>query len=89
MSRHSSKGFMIGAVVGSILGGVTALILAPKSGNKLRKDLVRKCDEMSEKTQDLVCEVSDQAKCLVERAKEMADDAKEAAQEIMKEFKKR
>ncbi len=88
MSRHGNKkGFLIGTLFGGLVGGMTALLFAPKAGHKLRKDIARKCCEVSDKTQDLVCGVSDQAKQLVEKAREIAEDAKDAAQALVKELK--
>lgn len=39
MANHSAKDFLVCAAIGSVLGGVTALLIAPKSGEELREDL--------------------------------------------------
>jgi len=84
MSRHCSgkKGFALGALVGGLVGGVTALLLAPKSGDRLRKDLARKYQSVSEKTCEIIDGVCDQTCELVEKAKEVACNAKDAASKI-------
>ncbi|PYI56145.1 YtxH domain-containing protein [Paenibacillus flagellatus] len=55
MSEHNGRGkdFLLGAIVGGVLGAVTALLLAPKSGKELRKDLSEQAHRVSEKTLEL------------------------------------
>lgn len=53
--RHKNQckgdsGFLIGAVLGGLIGAGAALLLAPKSGEETRKDLKQKADEMKVKT---------------------------------------
>ena len=36
----NAKDFLIGTLVGGIVGSLTALLLAPKSGKELRGDLI-------------------------------------------------
>ncbi|MCR2806496.1 YtxH domain-containing protein [Paenibacillus soyae] len=38
-TRKDSKGFLLGALAGGIIGSVTALLFAPKSGKELRQDI--------------------------------------------------
>lgn len=49
MARNNKhkKGFALGALVGGLLGGMTALLFAPKTGEKMRKDLGKKVDAVS------------------------------------------
>jgi gas vesicle protein len=87
MSRHhraNGKSFALGAIFGGVVGGLTALLLAPKSGDKLRKDLSKKYQDVSEKTQDLFEDVCDQTDDLVEKAKDIAHTAKSAVSKICK-----
>lgn len=49
----NSKDFMIGALIGGIVGAATALFLAPKSGRELRSDLNEGAKSLSEKTDKL------------------------------------
>lgn len=90
MARGSKgKNFFMGAVVGGVLGSVTALLFAPKSGDKVRKDIARKYNDFSDKTQKMVCDMSEQALEIVEKAKDLALDAKDSAQCLFKELGKR
>ena len=41
------KGFLVGALVGGLAGAVTALLLAPKPGVELRKDLAEKSGDVT------------------------------------------
>ncbi|MGM9924286.1 MAG: YtxH domain-containing protein [Bacillus sp. (in: firmicutes)] len=49
----NSKDFMIGALIGGIVGAATALFLAPKSGKELRSDLNDGAKLLSEKTEKI------------------------------------
>ena len=49
----NSKDFLIGALVGGIIGAATALFLAPKSGAELRDDVTTQATHLKEKTVDL------------------------------------
>ncbi len=52
--ENHSQGFIIGAALGSVLGGVAALLLAPKSGKKICRDICDYYSNVSEKACDLV-----------------------------------
>lgn len=85
MSRNRSNGkrsFAVGALFGGIVCGITALLFAPKSGQKMRKELVRKYHDASDKTCEIFGTVCEQTSELVEKAKDIACHAKEAAQKL-------
>ncbi len=48
-----TKEFVIGAAVGSLLGSVAALLIAPKAGKKLREEICDAYNCLTDKTQDL------------------------------------
>ncbi len=87
--RKKRKGFLIGAFFGSVVGGISALLLAPKSGKKLRKDISRKYHDVSDKTHDMASSVGDCCSDLCDKAKDIAEDAKDAAKSLVKEVSKR
>lgn len=87
MARSGKNKFALGLFFGSLVGGISALLFAPKSGAKLRKDISKKYDKVSDKTQDLIENVSEQAEELFEKAKCIAEDAKDAASQFMKKRK--
>ena len=80
--RSGGKSFALGAIFGGIVGGLTALLFAPKSGDKMRKELSKKYHDVADKTQDLFEDVCDQTTELAEKAKDLAHSAKTAASKI-------
>lgn len=58
MGKHDessyTKGFVFGALIGASVGAIAALLLAPKSGAELRKDLAEKSKEAYDKASNLV-----------------------------------
>lgn len=47
------KNFVVGAIVGGIIGAATALLYAPKSGSDLRVDVASQAGVLKEKSADL------------------------------------
>lgn len=58
----NSKDFMIGALIGGIVGAATALFYAPKAGRELRNDLTEQAKNISEKTDKLRRDITETAK---------------------------
>ena len=52
------KSFIIGTLVGGIVGSVTALLFAPKAGEELRTDIADQYNAVVDKTKDLTLNVS-------------------------------
>lgn len=65
----------IGAAAGTILGAVAALLLAPKSGKELRKDIADGVHNLSEKTQQATETVSVKSKQLADTLTEKTQQA--------------
>jgi len=93
MSEHGGRGkdFLIGAVVGSVLGAVTALLLAPKSGKELRADIAEQAHQVGEKTQRLAGTVGSKTQVLAKQVStqtgEWLQKAKDAAETMTDEVK--
>jgi len=51
--NSSGGGFLLGAIVGGLLGAATALLLAPKAGSQLRTDLNNQYSTVSQKASDV------------------------------------
>nr|WP_227779407.1 YtxH domain-containing protein [Paenibacillus illinoisensis] len=62
-----------GALIGSVVGSVTALLLAPKSGRELRQDISEGARQVTEKGQELAVKVGEQSSQIVSKVKETAD----------------
>lgn len=56
-----------------MVGSVTALLLAPKSGRELRQDITEGARQVSEKGQELAGIVGEQSSQIVSKVKETAD----------------
>lgn len=61
-SSINSKDFIIGALVGGIIGAATALFVAPKAGRELRNDITEQARYISEKTDKLRRDLTETAK---------------------------
>ncbi|MEK8126431.1 YtxH domain-containing protein [Paenibacillus filicis] len=81
-SENKGKEFLVGAVVGSVLGAITALLLAPKSGRELRSDIAEGYQQASEKTQQVASEVTEKTKQL---ASEVSSRTSTAAKSISRQ----
>ena len=46
------NGFLTGAIIGGAIGALAALILAPKSGKELRRDIADRSGELYDRAQD-------------------------------------
>lgn len=81
-SDHSGVGtavtfLMIGLGAGALIG----LLLAPKTGKQMRKDLRRKFDDAKDTLQDWSEEAQDRVQDAVERSADWADELREAARQ--------
>lgn len=79
-TRKGTKGFLLGALAGGIVGSVTALLFAPKSGKELRGDISEGAQKVSDATLHAVSQVGETtgrvAKQIGGQAAELADKAK-------------
>ncbi len=76
-SNINSKDFIIGTLIGGIVGAATALLLAPKSGKDLRNDINEQAGNWKEKT-------SQWKDTAVEKSNELAAAAKEKSSSLTK-----
>jgi gas vesicle protein len=75
MANQRSKDVIIGAFAGAVLGAVTALLLAPKSGRELRADIADGYQQVSGKTQRIAKQVGSQTSQWIGKAKEITTQA--------------
>src|SRR5215470_13986698 len=68
-------------MIGLGVGALTALLLAPKSGRQLRRDLRRRFDDARDTLEDWSEEASDRVQNAVDRSTEWAEELREAARE--------
>jgi gas vesicle protein len=74
-NKVDGKDFLIGAIVGGVLGAMAALLMAPKSGRELRKDISEQYETISEKTQQIASTVGD-------KTQQIANTVSEKTQQI-------
>lgn len=90
-NKIHGKDFFIGAVVGGVLGALTALVLAPKSGKELRSDISGQYDKISDKTVEIAGNVSAKtqeiAKAVGVHTGEIVGKAKDVAGVVAHEVK--
>lgn len=60
-----SSGILLGTVIGGTVGIIATLLLAPKSGAKMREELANKYHTICDKTKDIASTVGDRTKELV------------------------
>ncbi len=69
MSKNNNSGlFMVGMVIGGMVGTVTGLLLAPRSGKETRRIIKKSADALPEMAEDLSSTVQLQADRLSESA---------------------
>src|SRR5690606_33455010 len=85
-----SSGILLGSVIGGAMGIITTLLLAPKSGAKLREELLNQFHSIRDRTKDVVATVGGTTKDVVESVKEevasLAEHAKESNQNMKEAF---
>ncbi|NGP44202.1 YtxH domain-containing protein [Bacillaceae bacterium SIJ1] len=77
MSTINTKDFIIGTLVGSIVGAASALLLAPKTGKELRGDL----NEQAQVVRDRTTQLTSSA---MEKGTEWRDVAREKTAHLSK-----
>ncbi|MCU7495648.1 MAG: YtxH domain-containing protein [Ignavibacteria bacterium] len=75
MSR-GTMGFVYGILLGGIAGGITALLYTPVSGKKMRKQIIKKKDDIMEDMNDYYEAVEDVIKDGKKRAESIIEDAR-------------
>ena len=78
--KQFNRKFWIGAAVGGVIGGVSALLLAPKSGRDLRHDIADGAKQATEKTQQIAQQIGEKTTGLIEAAKDKTVELKETIQ---------
>jgi len=77
-----TKGLLLGFIAGSVIGAVTALLLAPKSGKELRVDIKKKTDELKGAAQNQLLKAK-------ARAEELVSEGKKRSEEVISAAKRR
>ncbi|HEX2769863.1 MAG TPA: YtxH domain-containing protein [Geobacteraceae bacterium] len=92
MDDNNNKSAMVGAlmlVAGGIIGAGVALLFAPQTGKRTRKDIVRLAKKTRHKAEDVVDNftdsLSDMVEAVAEKASDILDQGKDLAYDAKKE----
>ncbi|WP_320424455.1 YtxH domain-containing protein [Mammaliicoccus lentus] len=99
-NNTSGRDFVFGVILGTVVGGIAGLLLAPKSGralqddlseqsNKIIEDVKTKTDDLKAQAQTKAEELRTQAEEKKEEAADKAEQAKAKAEEKKTETKKK
>lgn len=80
----SGKDFVIGALVGGVIGAAAALFLAPKSGKDLRSEVAVQASNLKEKSAGITSQAKETAGVLKEKSTVLASQAKEKSVQLTK-----
>lgn len=83
-SDDRASSFLLGVIVGSFLGGMTALLLAPTSGKKLRRKLSDKAEDIYEDAQDYYETGKEKVEDIYRDGRKRVSDIVEDAKRIVK-----
>ena len=75
-SNSNAAGFLLGALTGALVGAGVALLFAPKTGKKMREDLMKQYEPISQK-------ISSFASDAMSRASEVAGTVRDRANEVV------
>lgn len=93
MSKRKMEGSWKAAWIGGMVGATAALLLAPKSGKKLRRDLVRGAQDLRDKTSELAQDASYRTQKAVKQvsghASAWSDIARDMARSVLRVRKAR
>lgn len=81
-NNMNGKDFVLGALVGGIIGAAAALLLAPKSGRELRQDIGEGYQVVVEKTTEIAGDLSQKGQVLVDQAKEKGTELVGKAKDV-------
>lgn len=79
------KGLALGTILGGVAGAITALLMAPKSGAELRKDISTKSTDYYGKATDYVAGVEKKVEAT---AAKVVDTVSSKTKSIIDSFKK-
>jgi gas vesicle protein len=79
-NKMNGKDFMLGALVGGLIGAMAALLLAPKTGKEIRGDISDKYRDVSHKAQETAKQVAATTTEFADKVKELAVNVKDDLQ---------
>ncbi|MDO8683455.1 MAG: YtxH domain-containing protein [Armatimonadota bacterium] len=86
--RDITLNLLAGIGIGAIIGAVTALLLAPKSGVETREDIKGAVDDIKRKSEELMSDWSAAMDEQLQRSKKLYDEARAKVQQALDAGKK-
>lgn len=87
MSGKPTGGIVISFLSGVVVGGIVALLYAPKSGKELRQDIKTKSGELADTVEDYLSDMQAKAKDAINEGKEksahLISEAKQKAENLV------
>ncbi len=87
--KKAIQSFLWGALTGAVTGAVSALLLAPKSGKELRKDISATAHKVGDKTAEVGRHAGAAVQSFAKRTSDFASDAKQAAGRFVTDLRSR
>jgi gas vesicle protein len=81
MGKNNSKDFIVGSLVGGLIGAATALFLAPKSGKEIRDDLGQQATMVKKRTGRITSDALEKSSGIANAAKEKTVSLSQAVTE--------
>ncbi|MCB2204162.1 YtxH domain-containing protein [bacterium] len=89
MADNGSRNLLLGFLSGALVGGVFALLYAPKSGKELRGELAVKGGKVAEDVEGYLADAQEKAKTIINEGKEksaaLITDAKKKADSLLQD----
>jgi gas vesicle protein len=89
MSDNATRNLLLGFLSGAVVGGIVALLYAPKPGKELRSDLRAKGGEFAEDIEGYLQDAQVKAKSIINEGKEksgaLISEAKRRADTLLKD----
>lgn len=83
-NEHEEKSvvlnFLAGMGLGALVGATAALLLAPKSGNETRQDIVNATEDLKVKASKAMQDISRSSEELVQKSKDLMESTKTKVQ---------
>ncbi len=88
MNQDDSRKILSSLVIGAILGAGIALLFAPQSGKRTRKDFVRFARKTKDKAEDLASDLMESLSELVDEVAEKTSEALSKGKDFTSDAKK-
>lgn len=89
MSDNATRNLMLGFLSGAVVGGVVALLYAPKPGKELRGELLNKGGVLADDIEDYLHDAQEKARTIINDGKDKSSalitDAKRRADGLLKD----